>query len=78
MPDTLGTGTPIAYDGSTTGPSYNEAGSPLQVSWSVRPDVIKVDINSVGAWYADNIFDEGHAHGVRNLVLYPALLSPIN
>lgn len=72
------TGTPIAYDGSTTGPSYNEAGSPLQVSWSVRPDVIKVDINSVGAWYADNIFDEDHAHGVRNLVLNPALLSPIN
>lgn len=31
------TGTPIAYNGSTTGPSYNEAGSPLQVSWSVRP-----------------------------------------
>ena len=31
------TGAPIAYDGSTTGPSYNEAGSPLQVSWSVRP-----------------------------------------
>lgn len=72
------TGTPIAYDGSTTGPSYNEAGSPLQVSWSVRPDVIKVDINSVGAWYADNIFDEDHAHGVRNLVQNPALLSPIN
>lgn len=72
------TGTPIAYDGSTTGPSYNEAGSPLQVSWSVRPDVIKVDINSVGAWYEDNIFGEDHAHGVRNLVLNPALLSPIN
>lgn len=71
------TGTPIAYDGSTTGPSYNEAGSPLQVSWSVRPEVIKVDINSVGAWYADNIFDEDHAHGVRNLVLNPELLSPI-
>lgn len=72
------TGTPIAYDGSTTGPSYNEAGSPLQVSWSVRPEVIKVDINSVGAWYEDNIFDEDHAHGVRNLVLNPDLLSPIH
>lgn len=76
LPNT--TGTPIAYDGSTTGPSYNTVGSPLQVSWSVRPDVIKVDINSVGAWYADNIFDEDHAHGVRNLVLNPALLSPFN
>lgn len=31
------TGKPIAYAGSTTGPGYNEAGSPLQVSWSVRP-----------------------------------------
>ena len=71
------TGTPIAYDGSTTGPSYNEAGSPLQVSWSVRPDVIKVDINSVAAWYEDNIFDEDHAHGVRNLVTNPALISSI-
>ncbi len=71
------TGEPIRYDGSTTGPSYNEVGSPLQVSWSVRPDVIKVDINSVGAWYDDNIFDEDHAHGVRNLVTNPALLSPI-
>jgi hypothetical protein len=50
----------------------------LQVSWSVRPDVIKVDITSVGAWYADNIFGEDHAHGVRNLVLNPALLSPFN
>lgn len=71
------TGTPVVYDGSTTGPSYNEAGSPLQVTWSVRPEVIKVDINSVGAWFADNVFAEDHAHGVRNLVMNPALLSPI-
>ena len=72
------TGEPIAYDGSTTGPSYNEKGSPFQVSWSVRPNVIKVNIASVNTWYADNIFDENHAHGVRNLVLNPALLSPFN
>lgn len=72
------TGAPIAYDGSTTGPSYNEAGSPLQVSWSVRPDVAKVYINSVSAWYAENVFEERNAHGVRNLVLNPALLSPFN
>ncbi|MFT6424278.1 MAG: hypothetical protein ACJAX9_000626 [Celeribacter sp.] len=71
------TGTPVVYDGSTTGPSYNEAGSPLQVTWSVRPDVAKVNIASVGAWFADNVFDEDHAHGVRNLVMNPALLSPI-
>jgi len=70
-------GEPVAYAGSTTGPSYNEAGSPLQVSWSVRPEVMKIDINSVGAWLADNVFDEGAAHGVRNLVVNPDLLSPI-
>jgi hypothetical protein len=71
------TGAPITYLGSTTGPSYNEKASPFQVTWSVRPEVIKVDINTVGAWYADNIFDEDHAHGVRNLVKNVDLLSPI-
>lgn len=69
------TGTPIQYSGSTTGPGYNEAGSPLQVSWSVRPNVMKVDINSVGKWLEGNAFDEDHAHGVRNLVINPDLLS---
>lgn len=71
------TGEPIQYAGSTTGPSYNEKGSPLQVSWSVRPQVAKVNIQSVGNWFADNVFDEDHAHGVRNLVMNPALLSAI-
>ena len=71
------TGTPVAYAGSTTGPSYNEKGSPLQVSWSVRPEVAVVDIESVGKWCNDNRFDEDHAHGVRNLVLNPQLLSAI-
>lgn len=72
------TGTPIAYDGSTTGPSYNEKASPFQVSWSVRPDVMKVSITSVETWLGGNIFDEDHAHRVRNLVVNPALLSTIN
>lgn len=71
------TGTPIQYTGSTTGPSYNEKASPLQVSWSVRPEVMKVNIATVGTWLADNIFDEDHAHGVRNLVVNPELISPI-
>ena len=71
------TGAAVQYTGSTTGPSYNEAGSPFQVSWSVRPKVAKVDIRTVGAWLGDNIFDEDHAHGVRNLVVNPALLSKI-
>jgi len=71
------TGTPVEYAGSTTGPSYNEAGSPLQVSWSVRPGVKKVNIASVGTWLEGNVFDEDHAHGVRNLVVNPDLLSAI-
>lgn len=70
-------GTPVEYTGSTTGPGYNEKGSPFQVSWSVRPEVVKVDINSVGVWLEDNMFDEDHAHGVRNLVVNPELLSEI-
>ena len=72
------TGTPVTYEGSTTGPGYNEKGSPLQVSWSVRPEVMKVSISSVAAWLNNNRFDETAAHGVRNLVTNASLLSPIN
>lgn len=70
-------GEPVQYAGSTTGPGYNEKGSPLQVTWSVRPNVMKVSISSVDAWLKDNAFDEDHAHGVRNLVINPDLLSPM-
>ncbi len=70
-------GTPVVYDGSTTGPSYNEKGSPLQVTWSVRPKVMKLNIASVEAWIVNNPFGEDHAHGVRNLVMNPSLLSKI-
>lgn len=72
------TGSPIEYAGSTTGPGYNEAGSPFQVTWSVRPQVAKVSISSVDTWLEGNTFDEDHAHGVRNLVMNPDLLSQIN
>jgi hypothetical protein len=71
------TGKPIQYAGSTTGPAYNEKGSPLQVSWSVRPRVLKVNAESVGQWCKSNEFKEDHAHGVRNLVINEALLSKI-
>jgi hypothetical protein len=71
-------GVAVQYGGSTTGPSYNEKGSPFQVSWSVRPQVAHVNIHTVGSWLEDNIFDEDHAHGVRNLVVNPDLLSPIS
>lgn len=71
------TGIPIKYAGSTTGPGYNKKASPFQVSWSVRPNVAKVNINSVAQWCDANIFNEDHAHGVRNLVVNPDLLSEI-
>ncbi|MDX8401715.1 MAG: delta-class carbonic anhydrase [Mariprofundaceae bacterium] len=71
------TGTPVEYQGSTTGPGYNEKGSPWQVTWGVRPKVAKVNIETVGKWCKGNKFNEDHAHGVRNLVINPDLLSKI-
>lgn len=72
-----GTGDPVLFTGSTTGPSFNEVCSPFQVTWSVRPQCAKLDIASVAEWCKDNVFDEDHAHGVRKLVTDPALLSKI-
>ncbi|HEY7885823.1 MAG TPA: delta-class carbonic anhydrase [Cellvibrionaceae bacterium] len=72
------TGKPVQYSGSTTGPSYNEQGSPFQVTWSVRPNVAKVNIASVGEWCKGNVFNEVHGHGVRNLVKNPKLISEID
>jgi len=71
------TGIPVQYEGSTTGPSYNEKASPFQVTWSVRPNIAKVNIETVGNWCHHNDFDEHHAHAVRNLVINPKLLSTI-
>jgi hypothetical protein len=71
------TGTPVVYAGSTTGPGYNETGSPFEVTWSVHPKVARVDINSVDKWLGHNAFEEDHAHGVRNLVTNPDLLAQI-
>jgi len=76
MPTNLGT--PVNYIGSTTGPGYNEKGSPYFVSWQVFPNVAKVDIETVGKWCKGNEFEEDHAHGVRNLVMNPNLLSQIH
>jgi len=72
------TGTPVQYVGSTTGPGYNEKGSPFEVTWNVRPKVAKVNIETVGKWCKGNVFKEDHAHGVRNLVINKELLSSIN
>ena len=73
------TGAPVEFLGSTTGPSYTEEKcSPIDVTWSVRPQCAKVDINSLASWCESNEFGEEHAHGVRKLVTNPALLSTIN
>lgn len=72
------TGKPVEFLGSTTGPKYSDAScSPLQVTWSVRPQCAKLDINSLGDWCMKNEFSEDHAHGVRKLVINPKLLSQI-
>jgi hypothetical protein len=73
-----GTGKPVTFLGSTTGPSYTQAKcSPLQVTWSVRPACTKIDINSLNKWCEGNVFKEDHAHGVRQLVTAPELLAKI-
>ena len=79
IPENLGN--TVTYSGSTTGPyrnaNYNTKPSRLQVTWNVRPNVVKIDIASLGRWLKSNIFNESHAHEIRNLVIDPALLSPI-
>jgi len=74
-----GTGTPVQFLGSTTGPSYTQkVCSPAQVTWSVRPQCQKLDIASLDAWAeSDNVFNETKSHGVRQLVTAPELLSEI-
>ncbi len=73
-----GTGNPVEFLGSTTGPKYTEeVCSPMQVTWSVRPQCAKIHIGSLSNWCDSNQFDEDHAHGVRELVTNPKLLSPI-
>ena len=72
-------GNNVEFLGSTTGPKYTEqACSPLQVTWNVNSDCAKVDIASLSNFCGDNVFKEDHAHGVRQLVVNPELLSPIN
>jgi hypothetical protein len=75
----VSTGTPVEFLGSTTGPSYTEAVcSPAQVTWSVRPQCEKLDINSLHKWAEEgNVFKEKKSHGIRELVTAPELLSPI-
>lgn len=73
------TGVPIVFRGSTTGPSYDQSTcSPLNVTWSVRPECARVDIGSLHRWAEEgNVFEETKSHGVRQLVTAPELLSSI-
>ncbi len=73
------TGAPVIFRGSTTGPKFTqEVCSPAQVTWSVRPQCAKLDINSLHRWAeSENVFKETKSHGVRQLVTAPELLSPI-
>lgn len=75
-----GTGAPVVFPGSTTGPTYTQSNcSPFQVTWSVRPACAKIDVNSLHRWAAEgNVFEEEHSHGVRQLVTAPELLAPID
>ncbi len=75
----VSTGSPVLFRGSTTGPSYDQSTcSPAQVTWSVRPKCMKLDINSLHRWAeSGNVFNETKSHGVRQLVTAPELLSPI-
>ena len=56
---------------------FNKAGSPFEVSWSVRPNVARINVLSVGIWLSDEVFDEEQAHGVRNLIVNFDLLSQL-
>ena len=74
-----GTGTPVVFVGSTTGSGFSQSlCSPLQVTWSVRPNCARVDVASLNRWFEEgNVFEEDHSHGVRPLVTAPELLAPI-
>ena len=73
------TGKPVLFRGSTTGPSFTQAScSPFQVTWNVRPNCARLDINSLHRWAeSGNVFEETKSHGVRQLVTAPELLAPI-
>lgn len=73
------TGEPVLFRGSTTGPSYDQTNcSPVRVTWNVRPQCARLDINSLHRWAEQgNVFNETKSHGVRQLVTAPELLSPI-
>ncbi len=74
-----GTGEPVEFIGSTTGPTFTQqVCSPMQVTWNVRPECARLNINSLNAWGKNgNVFKESEPHGVRQLVTDARLLAPI-
>ncbi len=78
LPDT--TGTPVEFIGSTTGHDYNDQEcSPYQVTWNVRQQCEKLDINSLHEWAeSGNVFEETGSHDVRHLVTNPEILADMS
>ena len=65
----------VVYTGSTTGPSYNnDHCSPYQVTWDVNKATATIDAHALAHWSHEM---GEHAHGVRELVTRPELLSRI-
>ena len=70
---------PVQYLGSTTGSGYNDGTcSPFKVTWNVSSACTPLEISSLNTWCGKNPFEEDHAHGVREVVEDPSLLSPIS
>lgn len=68
----------VVYTGATTGTSYsNTHCSPFQVTWDVKKTCETLDIEDFSKWCSSNIYNDNHAHGVRELVTPEALLSKI-
>ena len=75
-----GTGEPVVFAGSTTGPSYSQAQcSPLQVTWSVRPPVRAAPHRLAPRLGRGRETSSARIipHGVRSLVNGAQLLAPI-
>ncbi len=69
----------VVYTGSTTGTSYsNTHCSPFQGTWDVKKTCETLDIDDFSKWCSNNIYNDNHAHGVRELVTSEALLSKIS
>ena len=67
----------MSYAGSTTGSSYDgdTKCSPFQVTWNVRRECGPLDIEGLNDWCQENPSKKDGAHGARDLVVAPELLS---